>query len=673
MSLYHETAAVLSGPSSHGGSLKTRIFNNKSLKSPPAQVYALAFESSKWSAILKEVVENSQLLQTEKKLTPILSILLVHDLLLSKRGITLPPSHGLRLAVEKHKARLHAEFTRARVRRKCATVEDLRALVDAEQLGPAHPRWIRVNALKTTLDEQLDTTFRGFEVVPTVEEVINSASSSGEKKKKVICLDGHVPNLVAASPWFDFTKTDAYREGKIILQDKASCFPAYLLDPRPDDGDVVDACSAPGNKTTHLAAILHERKEGEGAAVVAWAPKKKQKQQRQRIFAFEKDPQRAKVLEKMVKSAGAGEGTVVHAGADFLQTDPEAPEFRHVGALLLDPSCSGSGIVGRDEGPVLHLPSTPGKPGSKSSNSNNSNTSGAKTSTATATTTKLGKRKRSAPSPSPSPAPDEEQEPPTASSSDPARLASLAAFQLSLIQHAFRFPRARKITYSTCSVHAVENERVALAALASPVARERGWRVLRRDEQVRGMREWAVRGDREACDGDEVLAEACIRANKGGDGRGTMGFFVVCFVREGVSPLGEGEEEEGDVNDNDDGPFVRDEKGRIVRGEDGMPILKSTGKKVLEMKDLEEEGVVEVRFGDDEDDDGDGPFERDENGRIVRGPDGMPRLKKGKGVREVVVAERGSDEDEDEDEEEEESGDEGEGEEEEDEWGGFDD
>jgi putative methyltransferase len=98
-----------------------------------------------------------------------------------------------------------------------------------------------------------------------------------------------------------------------------------------------------------------------------------------------------------------------------------------------------------------------------------------------------------------------------------------------------------------------------------------------------------------------------------------------------------------------------------VRGADGMPILKSTGKKVLEMKDLEEEGVVEVRFWDDEDDDGDGPFERDENGRIVRGPDGMPRLKKGKGVREVVVAERGSDEDEDEEEEEE------------DEWGGFDD
>jgi len=67
MSLYHEAALILSGSSSQGGSLKSRVFNNKELKSPAAQVYALALESSKWSAVLKEVVENAQLLQSERK------------------------------------------------------------------------------------------------------------------------------------------------------------------------------------------------------------------------------------------------------------------------------------------------------------------------------------------------------------------------------------------------------------------------------------------------------------------------------------------------------------------------------------------------------------------------------------------------------------------------------
>ena len=67
MSLYHETAAILSLPASQGGSLKSKVFGKKDLKSPRAQVYALALETCKWSAVLKEVVDKSQLLLHEKK------------------------------------------------------------------------------------------------------------------------------------------------------------------------------------------------------------------------------------------------------------------------------------------------------------------------------------------------------------------------------------------------------------------------------------------------------------------------------------------------------------------------------------------------------------------------------------------------------------------------------
>ena len=69
MSLYFEAAEVLSAPINAGGSLKSRIFNKKDLKSQPAQIYALAVETCKWSPILKEVIEHSGLLSIERKVT----------------------------------------------------------------------------------------------------------------------------------------------------------------------------------------------------------------------------------------------------------------------------------------------------------------------------------------------------------------------------------------------------------------------------------------------------------------------------------------------------------------------------------------------------------------------------------------------------------------------------
>ena len=42
---------------------------------------------------------------------------------------------------------------------------------------------------------------------------------------------------------------------------------------------------------------------------------------------------------------------------------------------------------------------------------------------------------------------------------------ALAAFQEAALRHALRFPAARRVAYSTCSLHARENERVVAAVL----------------------------------------------------------------------------------------------------------------------------------------------------------------------------------------------------------------
>ena len=472
----------------------------------------------------------------------------MHDLLLAKRGIASPSSHPLKTAVTKHKARLGAEFTKARLRRGFASVQALREHVNTSEGGTgatgdaqpnprrpvgaswSHPRWVRVNTLRSKLDEQLATTFAGYQPVECLEDILSAASRT--PRTQVLHVDKHIPDLLALPSGTDLTASTAYKKGFIIFQDKASCFPAYLLDPRTEDGDCLDACAAPGNKTTHLAAIMRACDTNKACPM---------------IWACERDRARAVVLQSMVERAGGEDHVKVKAGQDFLRLDPEKDPWNDIGALLLDPSCSGSGIVGRDDMPPLVLPEREvcfdNKPSSK-------------------------KRKRkgvNSLTPAIEPPAELAEEVPIAQdqSEDKLkfRLEALSAFQLKLLLNAFRFPRAKKIIYSTCSIHAEENEHVVVKALNSPLAQQRGWRILRRDDQVSGMKAWDIRGHLAECEGllsgsphrTEQVADACIRCNKGTK-EGTQGFFVAGFVREDVKTSGANANRRGNTAfDSNDG------------------------------------------------------------------------------------------------------------------------
>ncbi|PWN52702.1 S-adenosyl-L-methionine-dependent methyltransferase [Violaceomyces palustris] len=149
------------------------------------------------------------------------------------------------------------------------------------------------------------------------------------------------------------------------------------------------------------------------------------------------------------------------------------------------------------------------------------------------------------------------------------RLERLSNFQVKMLRHAMRFPNLGRLVYSTCSVHPEENEGVVIRILKSPEALERGW-VLAGREEV--LPDWKVRGLKEFCQGDDVLADSVIRCipggnpcvkyegvgGEGGEGDGRLrihphteasnGFFVACFKRKTS-------QEEGDDTD-------RGEQGR---------------------------------------------------------------------------------------------------------------
>ena len=440
--------------------------------------------------------------------------------------------------MERHKSRLKAEFVKARVRRRCASVDELKAFVSKEKtktaLGGPHtvssavyPRWVRVNNVRSSIDAQLGSTFSSYREVRSLSDL-----NSEEPR---LFVDPNIPDLLAVNPDVDLTTCPAYKNGEIILQDKASCFPAYLLAGGDFgwEGDLIDGCAAPGNKTTHLASLLSRQAQKDC---------ENKKAPRCRIFSIDASATRSKTLQKMVSSAGADDIVKVLAGQDFLALDPDDSRFANVSGLLLDPSCSGSGIIGRDDVPQLVLPASQQPAKSRG---------------------KKRKRKDESGSPTTNISLAEGNEVPERDI-DLDRLSKLSNVQTRIIEHAFCFPAATCITYSTCSIHMIENESVVSRALASDAAKRRGWRIMRRDEQPEGLAVWKHRGVREEDSGkasalassdvapvnlsDEEL-DACLRCWPG-DEEGLGGFFIAGFIRDSHS---NGIETNGDEEDEWDG------------------------------------------------------------------------------------------------------------------------
>ncbi|CAE7049894.1 unnamed protein product [Rhizoctonia solani] len=170
---------------------------------------------------------------------------LVHDLLFSSGGIQAGDG-PIKQAVNRHKTRLQAELVKLKIRKGVKSNKEL-AQPDDPRVANI-PRYLRVNRnLWTTEDAIQFYTSRGFVLT----------DGPGLPQKKQFLLDRHVPDLLIFNGDYELHYDEAYKSGKVIAQDKASCFPAFILDPPAGNGAcVIDATAAPGNKTSHISALM---------------------------------------------------------------------------------------------------------------------------------------------------------------------------------------------------------------------------------------------------------------------------------------------------------------------------------------------------------------------------------------------------------------------------------
>ncbi|XP_052760482.1 28S rRNA (cytosine-C(5))-methyltransferase-like [Mya arenaria] len=372
MDLYVDASKIILAVLNKTGSIKTLVY--KSQYQNKKSLYAIVCEVIKHRQQLENVGRKCENFGKDKRLAgqphPFLLHVLLFEHILGKgvRG-------KFKALVERHKNSIHVACERLKVKAGVDSVKQLfsQSCSDTGSSGEL-PKYVRVNTIKISMadvEKELGKTFTfisrpniGFSDIPSL------------LTPHTVLRDPHIPNLLVFHPRTDLHSHRLYKTGAIILQDKASCTPAHVLSP-PPGSTVIDCCAAPGNKTTHLAAIMGNTGK---------------------VFAFDKDKKRVEILKKMVTTAGATCVTPVFK--DFLSVDPTDSSYARVEYILVDPSCSGSGMVNR-----VSMKS------------------------------------------------DEDSYP-------KERLNQLSKFQISILKHALSFPNVKKIVYSTCSIHEEENEQV---------------------------------------------------------------------------------------------------------------------------------------------------------------------------------------------------------------------
>jgi len=517
--LYHEAADVLHAVL-NGRGLKDATYGSK-LKHTKA-VYALVAETLRHRRLLDSIALRGGLTAAAKAadiqdLSAV--IVMAYELLMGegkiKGGGKLKRTVVDNLdSMKKSRKRLEKEIAAA-VKSAEAKAKSAGTVAEApSKFDPSSvPRYIRVNRVKQTSMKALWDSIGQSLLQPAIAGVEVPPLSLAD------VADEYIPGVLALPPASAETaaRHEKVQSGDIVLQDRSSCISAQALlsnnahsagaaagaaagsgsidlsaltaafghNALPDilqrevtmclptgevqsAFDVIDACAAPGNKTAHAAALL---------ASSGLTP------QTARVLAFDRSGKRLETLKRRMKQMST-EKWVVPTQADFLTVDPADPKYARVRAILLDPSCSGSGMVTRVDhgaqggaGGGMLLPDVSaedsifeaaaaaarpkskglGRPGGRTGN--HSNKRGAKRS-------REGK-----------------------SANDGQDVSALAAFQLAALSHALSFPQALRVAYSTCSIHKQENEAVVLAALAKANAGgKQQWRT------VPALPSWPRRG-----------------------------------------------------------------------------------------------------------------------------------------------------------------------------------
>eukprot|EP00088_Acartia_fossae_P042996 TRINITY_DN4522_c0_g1_i5.p1 TRINITY_DN4522_c0_g1~~TRINITY_DN4522_c0_g1_i5.p1 ORF type:complete len:678 (+),score=160.10 TRINITY_DN4522_c0_g1_i5:46-2079(+) len=372
--LYKVAANVYRDYNEGKDSVKNLVYQAKKKHPNIKAIYALVMEAVNHATHIDDAFKKIELFEKEPRFQKELACVLITELLFGKKtlpGTSLPVTTALKYH-KQIKKNMEGELN----------FEEVRKVVK-------FPKYARVNSLCNSLTR----VSRHLRDEGWLEIMYDKESTSYSQfleivrnlKESEYVVDYHIQNLIVFPPKTQLYDHALIEDGSLLLQDKGSCMPVEALSP-PPGSCVLDACSAPGMKTSQIASKVC----GNWVAVLGGKPPPGAK-----VIAVERSTKRCQVLRDILQRSRGDKVTTV-INQNFLEIDPQ--EYSEVDYIVVDPSCSGDGMVNRN---AL-----------------------------------------------------------ADSGISQEKLANLCFFQKKLLRHALSFPNVKKVVYSTCSLTREENEGV---------------------------------------------------------------------------------------------------------------------------------------------------------------------------------------------------------------------
>ncbi|MBW0166376.1 MAG: 16S rRNA (cytosine(967)-C(5))-methyltransferase [Vulcanococcus sp.] len=204
----------------------------------------------------------------------------------------------------------------------------------AVSLGVRHslPDWLSRELLQWLPPERAEAFGRACNSTPSLDLRVNRLHSSlaavqaalADAGVEAIAIEGLPSGLMLKGRTGDLSRLPGFAEGHWCVQDRAAQRIAPLLDPQPGER-ILDACAAPGGKSTHLAELMGDQ----GL-----------------VLALDRGEARLRRVSRNAERLGLQSIAVQHGDATALaQKQPEL--LASFDRILVDAPCSGLGTLAR--------------------------------------------------------------------------------------------------------------------------------------------------------------------------------------------------------------------------------------------------------------------------------------------------------------------------------------